>query len=374
MLDRRGAILAVNKSWKDFARRNGDPLLRKTSEGVNYFRTCRTAKGEDAPIARAALAGIRAVIRGERTRFFLEYPCHSPRKKRWFLMYATRARIDQGHAVVSHVNITERKLAEQFLRQTHASLESEVKRRTATLVQTNARLEREIASRLKTERMLRHNELKLRDAMTEQERISQDLHDSILQSLYAVGLGLQTAEPLLAEDQHEASGHIRAAVDQLNFTIREVRGYIVGLESTLLERGSLTEALRTLVTLLGRNSGIDFRLSLSNRAARHLSQAQVRHLLQIAREAVSNILRHAGATKAWLTLARQRGETRLEIRDNGVGMRRSGARRGRGLDNMSRRAEEIHAHLSVESERLKGTRVTVVLCRLTDSRVDQPRR
>ncbi len=374
MVDRRGVILAVNKAWNDLARRNGDPLLQKSCVGANYFTACRTAKGEDAPIAREALAGLRAVILGTRARFSLEYPCHSPRKKRWSLMHATRARTDHTHLVVSHVDITQRKLAEELLRQSHASLESEVKRRTATLVQTNARLEREIAYRLKTERMLRHNELKLRDAMTEQERISQDLHDGILQSLYAVGLGLQTAQPLLAEDTHQASGHIRAAVDQLNFLIREVRGYIAGLESTLLERGSLTEALRTLVTLLGRNSGIDFRLSLSDSAARHLSQAQVRHLLQIAREAVSNILRHAGATKVWLTLARQRGETRLEVRDNGVGMRRSGARRGRGLVNMSRRAEEIYARLSVESEPLKGTRVTVSLPRLTGRRTDRHRR
>jgi len=109
VLDRVGTIIAVNAAWNTFARTNGDPTLRSTGTGVNYFDVCRSATGSDAV---RALAGIEDVLHGTRSHFSMEYPCHSPGEQRWFLLHATPLAVPGAGAVVVHTNITEHKRAE----------------------------------------------------------------------------------------------------------------------------------------------------------------------------------------------------------------------------------------------------------------------
>ena len=116
VLDDQGYILLVNKSWREFALQNG---LRpeNVSEGTNYIQACVTAFGtcdDAAPFAE----GIRMVLAGERNVFQLEYPCDSPHKKRWFVGRVTLFPGDGPHRViVAHEDITERKQAEEALRE-----------------------------------------------------------------------------------------------------------------------------------------------------------------------------------------------------------------------------------------------------------------
>lgn len=108
VLDPTGEILAVNLSWKKFAKAN---QMEDSNLGVgaNYLDACRSASLD--PNARAALEGIRAVMKGERSSFYLKYPCHSPREVRWFALHASPL-VDYPHfVVVSHENITEQVLA-----------------------------------------------------------------------------------------------------------------------------------------------------------------------------------------------------------------------------------------------------------------------
>ena len=100
-----GEILAVNRSWQDFADANqmSDATL---GIGANYLTVCRLA-GLD-PNARAALSGIRAVMKGRRTYFYHEYPCHSPTEKRWFALRATPLTDYPNFVVVAHEDITNR--------------------------------------------------------------------------------------------------------------------------------------------------------------------------------------------------------------------------------------------------------------------------
>lgn len=108
VLDPTGGILAVNLSWKEFA--NGNQMNdANLGVGANYLDVCRSASVD--PSARAALAGIRAVMKGGRLSFYLKYPCHSPREVRWFALRASPL-VDYPHfVVVSHENITEQVLA-----------------------------------------------------------------------------------------------------------------------------------------------------------------------------------------------------------------------------------------------------------------------
>ncbi len=114
VLDRQGTIVAVNARWDEFARANGasadDPAAR-LGVGASYLAVCGDpGDGGDAG------AGIRAVLAGRADRFALEYPCHSPTERRWFEMVVSPLQGQGGGVVVSHTNVTARKLAELDLR------------------------------------------------------------------------------------------------------------------------------------------------------------------------------------------------------------------------------------------------------------------
>ncbi|MDO9583333.1 MAG: diguanylate cyclase [Desulfomicrobium sp.] len=116
VLDREGCIVDTNRSWKLFAQNNSLSDQCRL-QGENYITICDSSTGVTAAEAKQAAAGIRAVLSGEASEFSLEYPCHSPREKRWFLMTVTplaNAGVIDG-AVVSHIQITTRKLAEMAL-------------------------------------------------------------------------------------------------------------------------------------------------------------------------------------------------------------------------------------------------------------------
>jgi diguanylate cyclase (GGDEF)-like protein/PAS domain S-box-containing protein len=112
VLNRSGDIIAVNDAWKRFAAENGAPEMTEKWVGMNYLEVCSRAMASDETASRA-YAGIHAVLEGDRPLFALEYPCHSLDHKRWFLLYATPLKGEQGGGVISHVNITERKLVEE---------------------------------------------------------------------------------------------------------------------------------------------------------------------------------------------------------------------------------------------------------------------
>jgi PAS domain S-box-containing protein len=122
LLDPAGIIVNVNESWRQFA---ADNLLPGAGFGVgqNYLAVCEQARGECADEARTAAAGIRRILSGESREFLLEYPCHSPAEQRWFQLIATPLHRDrQAGAVVMHVNITKRKLAELALARSQAEM------------------------------------------------------------------------------------------------------------------------------------------------------------------------------------------------------------------------------------------------------------
>lgn len=117
VLDEAGVIIAVNRAWSAFAEAN-PPLASNVNEGANYLAVCDAVKGPDSEAAAVAAAGIRAVIRGVKDAFKMEYPCHSPDAKRWFTCRVSRVHgSGVARVTVAHENITTRKQAEEAQRE-----------------------------------------------------------------------------------------------------------------------------------------------------------------------------------------------------------------------------------------------------------------
>jgi PAS domain S-box-containing protein len=128
LIDPEGIILVVNEAWRRFASAN---VLQSSDffVGQNYLGVCESAHGDCAEEAKTAAEGIRQVLRGETKDFSLEYPCHSPNEKRWFRLMVTPLSENQlVGAVVIHVNITERRQAEEILRENQERLKIEARR------------------------------------------------------------------------------------------------------------------------------------------------------------------------------------------------------------------------------------------------------
>ncbi len=118
VIDQAGNILEVNQAWQDFGAENGIPNGYACT-GHNYLETLSDSAASGDSLANDALQGIKDVIAGKRLVFYFEYPCHSPNEKRWFTMRVAPLHSDESRRlfVVSHHNVTQRKLAEERVEQ-----------------------------------------------------------------------------------------------------------------------------------------------------------------------------------------------------------------------------------------------------------------
>jgi hypothetical protein len=110
IVESSGTIVAVNEAWKRFAKDNGAEL-GKVSEGANYLDVCDGSRGEQSEDARSFAEGLRAVLSGTEESFAMQYPCHSPTERRWFVGSVGRlADGDTPLALVAHENVTGRRV------------------------------------------------------------------------------------------------------------------------------------------------------------------------------------------------------------------------------------------------------------------------
>ncbi len=124
VLNREGIIIAVNRSWNRFGDENGASALENAWVGQNYLEVLRNSSGEYAEEAPVVLAGIEAVINGKVDHFSLEYPCHSPSKNRWFLLHVSLLQYENGGVVVSHTDITDRRVSEEAMKKSEEKFRS----------------------------------------------------------------------------------------------------------------------------------------------------------------------------------------------------------------------------------------------------------
>jgi signal transduction histidine kinase len=204
-----------------------------------------------------------------------------------------------------------------------------------------------------------HEDLRRLAVLEDRERIAQELHDGVIQSLFAVGMGLQAAGAMTA-DSEAVRDRLEAAVNDLDRVIRDLRNYIFGLGGGPADR-ELSRALHGLGDELRRGSEIAIRVEVDPAASGALA-SRATDIVQFAREALTNAVRHSGAATVAVVISRDEGSFVLEIEDDGKGFDPEATEGpGRGLGNLRARAQTLGADVDIDSEPGRGTRVRLVM-------------
>ena len=231
-----------------------------------------------------------------------------------------------------------------------------------TSVAQGEELTRERDVRRRAEEDARLKQQLLTQSLDEKIRLGRDLHDGIIQSLYAAGLTLESVRALVKTNPDEADRRLEQTRASLNDAIRDVRAYITGLAPENLRRAGFAHAVSALVNELSSARDASFDVQIDDEAAALLTPEQSVEALQIARESVSNALRHGGATHITLRVHKSDREVCLLVQDNGRGFAAGHSRDGgHGLANMRARAERLGATLRVTSQPGEGARVLATL-------------
>lgn len=191
----------------------------------------------------------------------------------------------------------------------------------------------------------------------DRERIARDLHDTVIQRLFATGMSLQTTARLIQTDPVEASQRIEAAVDDLDVTVKQIRTAIFGLEqSRNVDDGLRARILRTAREAMGP-LGFEPRVLLDGPIDFGVEPHVGSELLATLREALSNVARHASASEVDVEVVVAKSLT-MVVTDNGTGPPDETAPRGNGLHNMADRAARLGGSFEITRSGSGGTQVT----------------
>jgi signal transduction histidine kinase len=203
----------------------------------------------------------------------------------------------------------------------------------------------------------------------ERDRIGRDLHDGIIQSLYAVSLSLEDVPDMMTSSPTEAEGRVDSAIDSLQASIRDLRNFIYGLRPETLDGADVPAGIVALGEQFRYNTLVEIEIDVDVAAGRDISSEHGAELLQVVREALSNAARHAHSRQLSLSFRQDGAGSTLIVADDGVGFDSSSLVPAghQGLGNMRARAEAIGATMEVESAVGEGTRIIVVLPGPTDA-------
>ena len=324
VLDESGTIVAANRAWKAFAAANGAEA-RTVSEGADYLGACESAAGPNAEGAAEFAAGVRGVLSGRRERFEMEYPCHSPTERRWFLGRVSRLpEAGPPRAVVAHEDITDRRRHER---------------------ERERRRLREAAERARAQ---------------EQRQIARELHDRVAHEMVVVHQSLEMHEALKERDPEKAEEKLRLAKRAVAEAIERTRDLsrtLAGGEASEGLEPALSELLCGIVP-----PGMTHELSVAGEA--ETAAPEVREqLFLVLREAVRNAVSHSGAGGVSVDVRTDSGRVVGVVEDDGRGFDREA--RGRpeagGLAHMAERASLSGGACSIEQAPGRGTRVEASL-------------
>ena len=199
--------------------------------------------------------------------------------------------------------------------------------------------------------------------LEERERIGMDLHDGVMQSIYAVGLNLEDCVERVDESPETVKASLERAINTLNEVIKDIRSYIFDLRPKMSVVADLPEAIRLLVDDIRVNTLVRTQLEIDGALPEGISQDQALALFHITQEALNNVAKHSGAKSVSVRLVSSDRSVMVEIQDNGVGYdaEHQQGHEHHGLRNMRDRARSVGASLSLTGKAGKGTTVRAEL-------------
>lgn len=216
------------------------------------------------------------------------------------------------------------------------------------------------------ENQRRLNELqRSRSILAERERISREIHDGVIQSLYAVGLNLENGIYLVDEDPQTAKEELARIMKRLDQVVDRMREYIMDLKAPLPGTQDLRERIHRLVREFQGHSKAAVEVDVPKVDGVRMSLEQQEHLLQILREAISNAVRHAEARVIRVEFKRSPQALVFSVRDDGHGFEPpvdgpvDTPLGGHGLSNMRERAHILGARIDINSRPGSGTEVAL---------------
>jgi signal transduction histidine kinase len=197
-------------------------------------------------------------------------------------------------------------------------------------------------------------------AMQERQRLARELHDSVSQALYGIGLGTHTALEVMESDPKQAMASMEYVIALAEAGITEMRALIFELRPESLETEGLVAALTKQAAVLRARNKLHVEADLGDEPdlAVEIKEA----LYRVAQEALHNIVKHARASAVILQLASQENAVTLEVRDNGRGFDSTDSFPGHlGLRSMQERITKVGGTLAIESTPGKGTCISVLV-------------
>ncbi len=191
--------------------------------------------------------------------------------------------------------------------------------------------------------------------LTERERISRELHDGAIQTVYTAGVIAESIRKKL--DDGPLAVRLDRVISALHHAIRDLRQFIIELEPDA-PRDTLVDGLRRLAEDPHLQSLIDVEVTIACDDGIQFPTARVTHVLAIANEALSNVVRHAQARHVWVTAQRRNGRLQVTVADDGLGISDEGEA-GFGLRNMRDRSRLLGGTLRVERRLPRGTQVVL---------------
>jgi signal transduction histidine kinase len=204
-----------------------------------------------------------------------------------------------------------------------------------------------------------HSQARRLAVLEERERIGMDLHDGIVQSIYAVGLALDFARLALDDDPQQARQKIEQAIEGLNCTIADIRSYISDLRPHQFGGEGLLGGLQRLVDEFRTNTMAEARLVGPKDGVNGLSTERATALFHICQEALSNAAKHSQAHQVEVRVWTTKNRVLLEVADDGQGfdLHKMSVTTGHGLSNMHTRARKVGGDVEITSEQGEGTTV-----------------
>ena len=197
----------------------------------------------------------------------------------------------------------------------------------------------------------------LEQLLNRRVQLGRELHDGVIQTVYAAGLNLSGAAALCRFEPDRAVEILDSTRRELNNTIRELRSYIAELEPEDAQETPFAESVRSVVQLMTGPHKIEVTLKVDDQSVDFLGRIQRTQLLRIVREAVSNVVRHARASLLMVEIYRHGQECTLVVRDNGDGFDLLRVERGHGLINLNARTSDLGGRCEIDSAPGRGTTV-----------------